>query len=83
MLKSVIKPGCKGSVKGMAFDLNSGDMFISCYDNKTIYYYKLLDLDKTVWPFTPNFLVGKQEQSYLYVQGGPESEGYGVLAVQG
>lgn len=48
MLKNVIKPGGKGSVKGMAFDLNSGNMFISCYDNRTVYFYKLLDLEKTV-----------------------------------
>lgn len=41
MLKNVIKVGSKGSIKGIAHDVGSGKLFVTCYDNKTIYYYKM------------------------------------------
>ena len=43
MLMNAISVGCKGMIKGIDFDLNQGKLFISCYDNKTVYYCKLSD----------------------------------------
>jgi len=41
MLMNAISVKAKGMIKGIDFDLNQGKLFISCYDNKTVYYCKL------------------------------------------